>query len=613
MALLQCQTCGGKLKIEDGEFIATCEYCGSQMTVFESTAEFEIDSHGVLVQYNGSNVDIVIPDEVLAIGAKCFNENERLRSVKLPESIKKIGEKAFRKCISLESINLPESIETIEVGAFLYCSSLKSITVPSKVIALKEYVFSDCDNLEEITIPESIIDIGPNAFENCSTLESITLPSSLKRINDAAFLNAGITSITIPDGIAEIPYRAFDGCKNLKEIKIGASVKKIGKYAFDSCDSLKELIIPDSVREIEATLNAKRIIIGNGLKKLPKFGRNVEYVQLSEGIDTIPDRNFNVCVNLKEINIPNSVEKIEEFAFYDCSKLEKVTFGSIEDSKLEEIGESAFNLCSKLREVILPDSVKTIGESAFFSCEKISKLRLPEGLESIEEYAFYECSSLREVNLGSSLTTLGKNAFASSGIKKAYIPGTVEVIEESAFRTNTLEEVFVGEGCRVIRENGLYENGTETECVLHLPSTIEEVESDAIGGYSIANIYIDCPASNTYLINYCNQYSKLIWRNTPTNAPVIEEAPAKVEEPKIIVEEVNNETFAADDIDIDDEYIEEDDEIEEDNTSANLGIDMELELLRLSRREKKLCQYCGGKFKGLFSKTCSSCGMPKDY
>ena len=31
------------------------------------------------------------------------------------------------------------------------------------------------------------------------------------------------------------------------------------------------------------------------------------------------------------------------------------------------------------------------------------------------------------------------------------------------------------------------------------------------------------------------------------------------------------------------------------------------------RRMKGVCQYCGGTFKGLFSKKCSSCGKPKDY
>ena len=30
-------------------------------------------------------------------------------------------------------------------------------------------------------------------------------------------------------------------------------------------------------------------------------------------------------------------------------------------------------------------------------------------------------------------------------------------------------------------------------------------------------------------------------------------------------------------------------------------------------REAGLCQYCGGKFKGFFIKTCSACGKKKDY
>ena len=30
-------------------------------------------------------------------------------------------------------------------------------------------------------------------------------------------------------------------------------------------------------------------------------------------------------------------------------------------------------------------------------------------------------------------------------------------------------------------------------------------------------------------------------------------------------------------------------------------------------RSQGKCQYCGGTFKGLFSKACSSCGKKKDY
>ncbi len=35
--------------------------------------------------------------------------------------------------------------------------------------------------------------------------------------------------------------------------------------------------------------------------------------------------------------------------------------------------------------------------------------------------------------------------------------------------------------------------------------------------------------------------------------------------------------------------------------------------LTRQRRADDLCQYCGGTFKGLFSKICTKCGKPKDY
>ena len=35
--------------------------------------------------------------------------------------------------------------------------------------------------------------------------------------------------------------------------------------------------------------------------------------------------------------------------------------------------------------------------------------------------------------------------------------------------------------------------------------------------------------------------------------------------------------------------------------------------IRRGRRAEGVCQYCGGAFKGLFTKTCSYCGIKKDY
>ena len=41
--------------------------------------------------------------------------------------------------------------------------------------------------------------------------------------------------------------------------------------------------------------------------------------------------------------------------------------------------------------------------------------------------------------------------------------------------------------------------------------------------------------------------------------------------------------------------------------------DITIENQRAEYRRLKVCQHCGGKFKGLFTKKCSACGKPKDY
>ncbi len=44
--------------------------------------------------------------------------------------------------------------------------------------------------------------------------------------------------------------------------------------------------------------------------------------------------------------------------------------------------------------------------------------------------------------------------------------------------------------------------------------------------------------------------------------------------------------------------------------------ELKKELQMISERDRinnKCCRYCGGSFKGLFTKVCSKCGKPKDY
>ena len=70
------------------------------------------------------------------------------------------------------------------------------------------------------------------------------------------------------------------------------------------------------------------------------------------------------------LDIPRGVEKIKDFAFYNCGSIESVNI----PQSVTAIGICAFEDCKKLNDLSIPKSVTEIGKWAFDGCS---------GLESI--------------------------------------------------------------------------------------------------------------------------------------------------------------------------------------------------------------------------------------
>lgn len=83
---------------------------------------FEIRD-GVLVKYNGSESEVVIPEEVHSIGKNAFSGNNTLTSVKMGNSVEKIEPYAFNNCTSLQNIVWSNQLKSIGDSAFSGCSS----------------------------------------------------------------------------------------------------------------------------------------------------------------------------------------------------------------------------------------------------------------------------------------------------------------------------------------------------------------------------------------------------------------------------------------------------------------------------------------------------------
>ena len=98
---------------------------------------FQIEK-GVLVKYNGTQSDVIVPDGVVEIGEFAFIGKRSLQSVVLPDSVKTICQSAFSMCRNLKTV-VCYGVETIGCHAFYDCRRLQTISIRS--CGLKDMLF----------------------------------------------------------------------------------------------------------------------------------------------------------------------------------------------------------------------------------------------------------------------------------------------------------------------------------------------------------------------------------------------------------------------------------------------------------------------------------------
>lgn len=142
---------------------------------------------------------------------------------------------------SKENVVIPDTVSKIAKNAFKNCSTIKSVTIPNSVTEIDECAFHSCKHLERIIFPKSNIKIASYAFAVCENLLSVNLPEGLTTISDGMFANCkNLVSVQLPDSIDTICKQAFFGCEKLKNINISNNVISIGEGAFNDCDNLAD-------------------------------------------------------------------------------------------------------------------------------------------------------------------------------------------------------------------------------------------------------------------------------------------------------------------------------------------------------------------------------------
>ena len=177
-----------------------------------------------------------------------------------------------------------------------------------------------------------------------------------------------VTELIIPDEVegkplVEIMEFSVANGVYLKEITIGANVKRISARGFINCPELVKFIV-DPANEYFET-DEYGVLFTKGKTELLFYPNSAA----TNGAYVIPD----------------SVTKVNDYAFYACANLNGITFGT----SVQIIGTGAFIKCENLNNFVLPASLTEIGDDAFSYCNSLTAVSIPSGVKKIGQYAFY--------------------------------------------------------------------------------------------------------------------------------------------------------------------------------------------------------------------------------
>ena len=240
----------------------------------------------------------------------------------IPDDIVSIGKRAFEEMYYSPDIHIPNSVKTIGERAFYMCG-LKSIDVPNSVTSIGAYAFALNDSLSYFSLPESLTEIEEGVFCLDNSLVSVTnLPSSLQRIGEMAFCRCRhLETIIIPESVTTIDDRAFQSCMRLDSITIPASVTHIGEeYTFAECEL--HYVVVDKENKVYDSREGCNAIIRTADNKL-LYGASTSFIPSS--VTAIGDNAFSRRKNLESITIPAGVTSIGYNVFVNCDQLNTVT------------------------------------------------------------------------------------------------------------------------------------------------------------------------------------------------------------------------------------------------------------------------------------------------
>ena len=413
-------------------------------------------------------------DATIKANGHYFDETARKFVIEFASPLTTIKKEAFRNT-KIATIVLPEGITTIEEGAFEN-SDLREITIPGSMNNIGINVFYNCDELESVTFlpspTKTPLNIGYLKYGSewgpfyDSRLTYINLNRELVYKNDSGnnftpgswdegmfahkhYNDVSSVTVTLGPQVETISNYMFNYLP-IQTLTFPGSVKTIGNNVFDGCEAITSLIYKPSPTGSPLTHGFNDDTDDDG----PFYASPLTSVIIDRDINytftsasTPAEGLFGNKTTLTSVTLGDQVKTLSKHMFAGSSITELVIPGSV-----TTIQNDVFRGCKNLTTITFEPSPVgadlTVGydtdgenENLFQDNNVLTTLNLDReiiytlgGVDTSSEGLFGGMSTLTSVTLGNQVKTLSNHMFAGSSITELVVPGSVNTIENDAFR-----------------------------------------------------------------------------------------------------------------------------------------------------------------------------------
>ncbi len=292
----------------------------------------------------------------------------------------------------------------IEPYAFLDYTSVYSATIMDGITKISRGVFADCYSLRSVTIlnPDCEIYESSNTIYSKATIYGFEGSTAENYANDYDREFKVYCPHESTTDVAEIPascytkgYTAGAKCNNCGDYAKGGKVIE-PSHKDENTDGLCDICektIPTETGSCGGNIyELSSEYFSDGAARYYKYADGTLEI-FGEG--AIKHYAFDYDNTITKVIIMDGITEILEEAFYECKKIESVSF----PETLTFIDYFAFANCTSLKSVVIPNSIEQFITNAFDNCARLEEFVLPEAIYNIPGANFQGCIRLAKITV----------------------------------------------------------------------------------------------------------------------------------------------------------------------------------------------------------------------